>query len=171
MFWKCSPQGLYQAFWTVDQHCLKPVHSLFFAVEAQEPSPLFPTRVQNKINIIYLAWIHACVHFNLLHVGRRLFFQFLQRFVFGFQMSLANELISASCETASIKFIKTMQYYTTNDNIPLVSGPSTALAEYFHLFPAVMNLRLLHTGYKSVINRNSDSTIFYNKRNFAKFFT
>ena len=64
-----------------------------------------------------------------------------------------------------------MQYYTTNDNIPLVSGPSTALAEYFHLFPAVMNLRLLHTGYKSVINRNSDSTIFYNKRNFAKFFT
>lgn len=55
--------------------------------------------------------------------------------------------------------------------IPLVSGPSTALAEYFHLFPAVMNLRLLHTGYKSVINRNSDSTIFYNKRNFAKFFT
>ena len=54
------------------------------------------------------------------------------------------------------KLIKTMQYYTTTNNIPLVSDPSTALAEYFHLFPAVMNLRLLHTGYKSVINRNSD---------------
>lgn len=103
-----SPQGQHQAFWKVDQHCLKPVRSLFFAVEAQEPSPLFPTRVQSKINIIYLVWICACVHFNLLHVGRRLFFQFLQRFVFGFQMSLANELISASCVTASIKLIKTM---------------------------------------------------------------
>ena len=71
-------------------------------------------------------------------------------------MSLANELIPASCVTASIKLIKTMKYYTTTNNIPLVSDPSTALAEYFHLFLAVMNLRLLHTGYKSVINRNSD---------------
>ena len=156
MFWKYSPQGLYQAFWKVDQHCLKPVRSLFFAVEAQEPSPLFPTRVQSKINIIYLVWIRACVHFNLLHVRRRLFFQFRQRFVFGFQMSLTNELISTSCMTASIKLIKTIKYYTTTNNIPLVSDPSTALVEYFHLFPAVMNLRLLHTGYKSVINRNSD---------------
>ena len=88
--------------------------------------------------------------------GEDFFFQFLRRFVFGFQMPLANELISASCVTASIKLTKTMQYYTTTNNIPLVSGPSTALAEYFHLFPAVMHLRLLHTGYKSVIKRNCD---------------
>ena len=71
-------------------------------------------------------------------------------------MSLANELTSASCVPASIKLIKTMQNYTTTTtNIPLVSDPSTALAEYFHLFPAVMHLRLLHTGYKSVINKRN----------------
>ena len=85
-------------------------------------------------------------------------------------MSLANELIPASCVTASIKLIKTMKYYTTTNNIPLVSDPSTALAEYFHLFPAVMNLRLLHTGYKSVINRNSDKTIFLQQEKLCKFF-
>lgn len=93
---------------------------------------------------------------SIYYMWEKTFSQFLQRFVFGFQMSLVNELISASCVTASIKLIKTMKYYTTTNNIPLVSDPNTALAEYFHLFPAVMNLRLLHTGYKSVINRNSD---------------
>ena len=155
-----SPRGLYQAFWKVDQHCLKPVRSLFFAVEAQEPSPLFPTRVQSKINIIYLVWICACVHFNLLRVGRRLFSNFCKDLFLDFRCPWQMKSFQPAVWLPLLNWLifKTMKYYTTTNNIPvpLVSDPSTALAEYFHLFPAVMNLRLLHTGYKSVINKNSD---------------
>ena len=146
-----SPRGLYQAFWKVDQHCLKPVRSLFFAVEAQEPSPLFPTRVQ--------VWICACVHFNLLRVGRRLFSNFCKDLFLDFRCPWQMKSFQPAVWLPLLNWLILKQWNTTLlliIPVPLVSDPSTALAEYFHLFPAVMNLRLVHTGYKSVINRNSD---------------